>query len=782
MPSGRRVPIGLVRSSAGGTKIRLWSSSDAIAKCKQAQPAPPGSTSTLFSNMILPFTGLNWAAVTWYQGESDVGSYDQAFLGYLYYTCALPAMLDDWRTKLQQPNLPFLLVELAAYCNEHGASTFHSWCDQNTSAINTTDYNLPELRIAQSSAERSRPLVFMTTAADLGSVHPLMGSIHPAAKQELGARLALAAKAAAIAVAKEDWSSPPAGEGNAVIWEGPRAVTAYVADDNVEVVFDSVGGAGLALNASAACPPAMMRSPLGRMSCNGAGFLLNIGPEVALVASATLKPGSPNIIVLRPAAGQNVSAITPKCQCSVRYAYADWPVCSVRNANPSGGSTTVPLPARIFNLDICGTDRCPGIMCPSARCPPTTTRTLPQKSIDASLHDYNSDMAAVLGNVASAVAARRAPQTGGVEELFVPASSHACWYTGRTQINQDGSRSFDWEGTQLWVNIMGASYVKMVINATGGILGRFSVEVNGLEVTTLYVGGGKGRTSGENTTFLGTEYVVVDGLARTNNVTVRVINILEPQFTGAGVDATFTLLGWKTDGKPLPASQPRARKIELIGDSISAGYGSRGSAALHNKTLPGNADRNVCPVVDMTSGNLYTYNWQIAEHFGADLAPIAWSGKGMFRNCCDLGERMPAYWLQTLGGGNYTSDWDHSRFVPDVMIINLGTNDAPGQAAGLCPLKNFSDSVTGFVLNALKVYDRPKLPVFVAQGPMNCGEDLRIALSQSILDLGKAGAGSVHYLNLCGPVCDGCGGHPGQQAHAEMAAMAIPEIAKVMGW
>ena len=81
------------------------------------------------------------------------------------------------------------------------------------------------------------------------------------------------------------------------------------------------------------------------------------------------------------------------------------------------------------------------------------------------------------------------------------------------------------------------------------------MEVNGLEVTTFYVGGGKGRTSGQNTTFLGMEYVVVDGLARTNNVTVRVINILEPQFTGAGVDATFTLLGWKTDGK-LALTQP----------------------------------------------------------------------------------------------------------------------------------------------------------------------------------------------------------------------------------
>ena len=209
--------------------------------------------------------------------------------------------------------------------------------------------------------------------------------------------------------------------------------------------------------------------------------------------SATIKPGSPNIIVLRPHVGQNVSAITPQCQCAVKYAYADWPVCSVRNAKPSGGSTTVPLPARIFQLSICGTDRCPGIMCSTAQCPTTTSTgtQLVQKTGDgvspddhnndgiaatigsvgsgvatSAVHDYNDDIAAALGNVASTVAARR---QGGhhheaepePEELFIPASSPACWYTGRTQINPDGSRSFDWEGTQLWVNIMGASYVKM---------------------------------------------------------------------------------------------------------------------------------------------------------------------------------------------------------------------------------------------------------------------------------------------------------------------------------
>ena len=56
----------------------------------------------------------------------------------------------------------------------------------------------------------------------------------------------------------------------------------------------------------------------------------------------------------------------------------------------------------------------------------------------------------------------------------------------------------------------------------------------------------------------------------------------------------------------------------------------------------------------------------------ADIVPIAWSGKGMYVNCCDNGITMPSLYLQTRGGTSYSTDWDFSRYTPDMMIINLG--------------------------------------------------------------------------------------------------------------
>ena len=316
-----------------------------------------------------------------------------------------------------------------------------------------------------------------------------------------------------------------------------------------------------------------------------------------------------------------------------------------------------------------------------------------------------------------------------------------------------------------------------VINATNGMVGRFSVEANDVEVTSFFVGA-SGDTSNE--------YWAGQELKDASQFTIRATSILEPSFGGAAPGKTLTFLGWKTDGNALPASPPRTRKIELLGDSISAGYGSRGHAALNAA--------HECPVNDITSGNMYTYNWKIAEAFNAQLIPIAWSGKGMFQNCCDEGERMPAYWYQTLAGssaggpggsfpqpGRATpSTWDFSQYVPDLIIINLGTNDF-GHDSGPAWEANFSKTYTEWCLNATKIYKNPKLPIFVAQGPMNTDDKLYAALNASITAINGAG-GNATYLNLKGPPCDGCGGHPGVEGHAGMAKMAIPQIARVMGW
>jgi len=39
----------------------------------------------------------------------------------------------------------------------------------------------------------------------------------------------------------------------------------------------------------------------------------------------------------------------------------------------------------------------------------------------------------------------------------------------------------------------------------------------------------------------------------------------------------------------------------------------------------------------------------------------------MYQNCCDSGEKMPSYYLQTLAGNAYSTDWSFPA-APDLML------------------------------------------------------------------------------------------------------------------
>ena len=104
------------------------------------------------------------------------------------------------------------------------------------------------------------------------------------------------------------------------------------------------------------------------------------------------------------------------------------------------------------------------------------------------------------------------------------------------------------------------------------------------------------------------------------------------------------------------------RRIEVIGDSISVGYGVDGV--------------NPCTNTAAVEDNPKTYGALAADALSADYSVIAWSGKGLTRNIADDGSPlMPE--IYTRYGAN---DADNSytfpaASAPDAVVINLGTND-----------------------------------------------------------------------------------------------------------
>jgi sialate O-acetylesterase len=117
--------------------------------------------------MIAPLTPYAIRGVIWYQGESNASSDVHAY----QYRRLFATMIQDWRNRWGQGDFPFLFVQLANY------TTNGRWAVLRESQTET-------LRLANTG---------MALAIDIGEPK----DIHPKNKQDVGLRLALAARAIA---------------------------------------------------------------------------------------------------------------------------------------------------------------------------------------------------------------------------------------------------------------------------------------------------------------------------------------------------------------------------------------------------------------------------------------------------------------------------------------------------------------------------------------------------------------------------------------------------------
>lgn len=155
----------------------------------------------LYNSMIAPLLNYGIKGFLWYQGEANTGKADQ-------YANLQPAMIADWRQKFQNPDAPFLFVQLPGFMDMNYLPSESQWA---------------AFREAQ-AASLSVPNTAMAVAIDIGE----WNDIHPDAKKEVGERLALAAQKTAY-------------HDNEVVASGPVFQSATIDDNKITVVFKSVG-------------------------------------------------------------------------------------------------------------------------------------------------------------------------------------------------------------------------------------------------------------------------------------------------------------------------------------------------------------------------------------------------------------------------------------------------------------------------------------------------------------------------------------------------------------
>lgn len=163
------VPIGLVNTSWGGTRIEPWISEAGISKFeflklpdKNQQGTLSQQTPTvLFNAMINPMAGYGIRGAIWYQGEANRNEPDK-------YEKLLPGLVDNWRSLWGIGEFPFYFVQIAPF--DYGP----------------TGLNSAYLREAQLKASTAIPGIGMACIMDIGEKN----NIHPADKKAGGDRLA----------------------------------------------------------------------------------------------------------------------------------------------------------------------------------------------------------------------------------------------------------------------------------------------------------------------------------------------------------------------------------------------------------------------------------------------------------------------------------------------------------------------------------------------------------------------------------------------------------------
>lgn len=185
------VPVGLVESSWGGTRIEPWTPPVGFEKIPSLAPlAESKITNTnrisntrpmvIYNAMIAPIVGFALRGALWYQGESNLMGTNQDN-DYLTYEKKMEALVGGWRRIWGEGDFPFYFVQIAPF----------KYYGRKARLANSPEM-LPEFWVLQSQAARRIKNTGMVVTTDLVDN---LNDIHPRDKQDVGHRLALLARA-----------------------------------------------------------------------------------------------------------------------------------------------------------------------------------------------------------------------------------------------------------------------------------------------------------------------------------------------------------------------------------------------------------------------------------------------------------------------------------------------------------------------------------------------------------------------------------------------------------
>ena len=258
--------------------------------------------------------------------------------------------------------------------------------------------------------------------------------------------------------------------------------------------------------------------------------------------------------------------------------------------------------------------------------------------------------------------------------------------------------------------------------------------------------------------------------------TIRIVKLSEAAMSTVGIKTLeVECMG---DIQPTPGKE---HLIEFIGDSITCGYGVEDEDKNHHFSTK-------------TENVMKTYAYKTAEALDADYSMVSFSGYGIVSGSSGDGQKHPeqvlSLYYEKLGFsygayvGKYAADvaWDFNKRQPDLIVINLGTNDETYTKTDAAKRDEY---VAGYV-EFLKMVGKnnPDATILCTLGIM--GDGLYPSLEKAVEQYStESGDTNVHTMKFdVQSPADGLAAdwHPTEATHTKAADKLAAEIKEVMGW
>lgn len=325
----------------------------------------------------------------------------------------------------------------------------------------------------------------------------------------------------------------------------------------------------------------------------------------------------------------------------------------------------------------------------------------------------------------------------------IPANDPHVAVMGRAQVDEDGGVRFSYPGVSFYVNFEGT-------RLSAGALA--SGEYNYLDVVVDGVARKLHMQAGAQTLTLAA------GLTPGPHA-VEIVNRSE---TWQG---SATLLNFETDGTWRAPPQLPARKLLLLGDSVTCG------AAIDR--VPGD-DKGAASANPRAS-----YGMLMAQQLNAQVQLVCYGGRGLIRtwegktNDLNLAE----YYGMALPTQPGAVPWDQRSYRPDAIVVAIGTND---MSTGIPEREQYVSAYVSLVHTLLN--DHPQAQIMLTEGGILTGEKQAALRSYIEETVRRSDSPRVHAIRSTGYPGDDKNGHPTREQNLSIVNDLLPQVRAVMRW